>query len=93
MPREHREILEAALARDVDRAKPLLEAHLRATTRLVLAIDGGTSSSPRTVTGSFNWTASADDENDENCVAILNSTVTSAYKADAIYVYTYKSSY
>lgn len=42
VPREHREILEAALARDVDRAKPLLEAHLRATTRLVLAIDGGT---------------------------------------------------
>ncbi len=58
-----------------------------------LAIDGGTSSSPRTVTGSFNWTAAADDANDENCVAILNSTVTSAYKADAIYVYTYKSSY
>lgn len=58
-----------------------------------MAIDGGTTSSPRTVTGSFNWTASADDDNDENCVTILNSTVTSSYKTNAIYVYTYKCSY
>jgi phosphatidylserine/phosphatidylglycerophosphate/cardiolipin synthase-like enzyme len=58
-----------------------------------MAIDGGTTSSPRTITGSFNWTASADDDNDENCVTILNSTVTSSYKTNAIYVYTYKSTY
>jgi len=56
-----------------------------------MAIDGGTSSSPRTITGSFNWTASADTSNDENCLAILNSTVTNSYKGNAVYVYTYKA--
>jgi len=58
-----------------------------------MAIDGGTTSAPRTITGSFNWTAAADDSNDENCVAILNSTVTNSYKTNAIYVYTYKATY
>lgn len=56
-----------------------------------MAIDGGTSSSPRAVTGSFNWTASADDSNDENCLVILNSTVANSYKGNAVYVYTYKA--
>lgn len=39
VPREHREILEAALARDAALASRLLEAHLRTTTQLVLAME------------------------------------------------------
>lgn len=46
VPREHREILEAALARQADRAAGLLEAHLRATTRIVLAIDADAQQGP-----------------------------------------------
>ena len=37
MAREHRELLEATLARDAVRASDLLAAHLRRTTELVLA--------------------------------------------------------
>src|SRR5690606_171181 len=58
-----------------------------------MAISAGTTSGPRLLTGSFNWTAAADTDNDENCMSILNATVANAYKADAIYVYTYKSTY
>ncbi len=56
-----------------------------------MAIDGGTSSGPRTITGSFNWTSSADLSNDENCMIIYNATVTNSYKGNAVYVYTYKA--
>ena len=52
-----------------------------------MAIDGGTSSGPRTITGSFNWTASADTSNDENLLVIRDATVTNSYKGNAIYVY------
>ncbi len=39
VPREHREILEAALARDAEQASQLLAAHLRATTQRVQALN------------------------------------------------------
>lgn len=56
-----------------------------------IAIDGGTSSGPRTITGSFNWTASADTSNDENVLIIQDATVTNSYKGNAIYVYNYRA--
>lgn len=56
-----------------------------------MAIDGGTTSGPRTITGSFNWTQSANTSNDENCLIILDATVTNSYKGNAVYVYTYKA--
>lgn len=45
VPREHREILDAAMARDAGLAARLLETHLRATTQLVLAMEKDLASS------------------------------------------------
>src|SRR3989338_1596786 len=56
-----------------------------------MAIDGGTTSGPRPITGSFNWTQAANTSNDENCLVILDATVTNSYKGNAVYVYTYKA--
>lgn len=56
-----------------------------------IAIDGGTESEPRTITGSFNWTASADTTNDENLMVIKDATVTNSYRGNAIYVYNNKA--
>ena len=56
------------------------------------AIDAGTSSTPRVITGSYNWTSSANSSNDETLLIIYDdATIGKSYKGNAVYVYTYKS--
>lgn len=55
----------------------------------VIAIDGGTTSDPIGVIGSFNWTASADASNDENLLIIHCPFVASSIKSQVVYVYNY----
>lgn len=53
----------------------------------VMAIDGGTTSDPIGVIGSFNWTASADSSNDENMLIIHSPFVANSIRSQCIYVY------
>ena len=45
-----------------------------------LVVDAGTDSDPLVVTGSYNWTASAEDSNDENAVLIHDSGIALQYR-------------
>lgn len=57
-----------------------------------IAIDAGTASTPKLITGSANWTAAADEENDEDMLVIYDyDTVGRSYKGNAVYVYNYKA--
>lgn len=55
------------------------------------AIDRGTTSDPVGIIGSFNWTVSANDTNDENLLIIHNPTVANSIGGNCSYVYTYKA--
>lgn len=57
-----------------------------------MVIDGGTSGTPKAITGSYNWTTSANESNDENMLIMYDgSTVANSYKGSAVYVYNYKA--
>lgn len=45
-----------------------------------LIVDAGTGSDPFVVTGSFNWSKSADTKNDENLIVIRDPQIVNAYK-------------
>jgi len=53
----------------------------------IMAIDAYTSSDPTGIIGSFNWSASADNSNDENLLIIHHSFVANSIRGQAVYVY------
>ena len=53
----------------------------------IMAVDAYTSSDPIGIIGSFNWTASADNSNDENLLIIHSSFVANSIRGQCVYVY------
>jgi len=53
----------------------------------IMAIDGGTSSDPLGIIGSFNFTGNANTSNDENILIIHNSSAANSIKANIVYVF------
>jgi len=52
----------------------------------LMAIDGGTTSDPLGIIGSFNYTGNANTSNDENILIIHSSTIANSIKSNIIYV-------
>lgn len=57
----------------------------------MMVIDGGTSSAPVGIVGSFNYTGAANTTNDENIVFIYGSTIASSIKSNCSSVYSASS--
>lgn len=56
-----------------------------------MAIDGGTTSDPIGIIGSFNFTGAANTTNDENILIIYNSTAANSIKSNCVSVYNTRS--
>lgn len=57
----------------------------------VMIVDGGTDSDPTVLTGSFNWSASASNDNDENLMVVKGKALVAPYVREFCRVYSVSS--